>query len=425
MRKSFVSLENGSTWSNSLVVFTLALSVRIACVFLMHPYRDLARYELERTALSLAHTGVYGNPYAVPTGPTAHVSPGYTVVLAGLFYLFGDGTTGEIIKEFLASIVSAVGCALIIPVASAFKLSRVVGLVSGLLFALLPLKPLVQIDGDWEAPYTAVFIALLCMSIVTQWRTRDLSLGHAASLGLLWGLALLFSSVLFPVLPILLVAGVYVFRNAGLTRYLLTASLELAVALLCLAPWALRNEIALGSPIATRSNLGIELRVSNNDEATPDQRVNYVRGVYDHFHPLQNAGEALKVRQLGEVEYNRLAARDTKAWIAGHPERFAELTAGRFAYFWFYPDPSKIKALLGALSAVLGLVGLVFVWQHCWEAGLIASLMLLFYSAPSYLVHVGARQRYPVDWLLTLLSVYAVSRMWASWHGGETRADGR
>ncbi len=210
----------------------------------------------------------------------------------------------------------------------------------------------------------------------------------------------------------LLVAGAYAFRRAGLRRYLLTACLEFAVALLCLAPWALRNEMALGSPIATRSNFGIELRVSNNDEATPDQRVNYIRGVYGRFHPLQNAGEALKVRQLGEVRYNQLAVQHTETWIAGHLERFAELTAGRFAYFWFYPDPSKIKALWGALTAILGLIGLFLVWQHCWEAGLTTSLMLFFYSAPSYLVHVGARQRYPVDWLLTVFSVYAVSQIW-------------
>ncbi len=412
MRKSWVAITHGGTWGNSIFVFLLAITVRIACIFFLHPYLDLARFELERTALSLAHTGVYGNPYAIPTGPTAHVSPGYTVMLAALFRLFGDGTSGEIVKELLASVVSAIGCALILPVASAFRLSRAVGLISGIIFALVPLKPLVQIDGDWEAPYTAIFIALLCISTVRQWRTHDLLLSHAAGRGLLWGLALLFSSVLLPILPVLLVAGLYVFRNAGLKRYGVAACLELAIALLCLVPWVVRNEAALRSPVATRSNLGIELRVSNNDEATPDQRVNYNRGVYHRFHPLQNVGEALKVKQLGEIKYNRLAMRDTKAWIAAHPQRFAELTIGRFADFWFYPDPSRVKALLGDLTAILGLTGLVLVWRHCWQAGLASSLILLFYSAPSYLVHVGARQRYPIDWLLTLLSVYAVSRLW-------------
>ncbi|MDQ2776451.1 MAG: hypothetical protein M3Y57_16280, partial [Acidobacteriota bacterium] len=66
-------------------IFLLAFLVRLAFVVAFHPYRDLTRYELERTAISLAHTGVYGNPYAIPTGPTAHVSPGYTLLLAGLF----------------------------------------------------------------------------------------------------------------------------------------------------------------------------------------------------------------------------------------------------------------------------------------------------------------------------------------------------
>ena len=52
-----------------------------------HQYRDLERFELERISLSLATTGVFGNPYAVPTGPSAHVSPGYALILAGIFRL--------------------------------------------------------------------------------------------------------------------------------------------------------------------------------------------------------------------------------------------------------------------------------------------------------------------------------------------------
>lgn len=72
-----------------LLVFAVAFVVRIVMIIVFHPYRDLTRYELERTAISLATTGVYGNPYAIPTGPTAHVSPGYTLILAGLFKLFG------------------------------------------------------------------------------------------------------------------------------------------------------------------------------------------------------------------------------------------------------------------------------------------------------------------------------------------------
>jgi hypothetical protein len=37
----------------------------------MSLYKELERYEMERAALSLAHTGTLGNVYGIPTGPSA------------------------------------------------------------------------------------------------------------------------------------------------------------------------------------------------------------------------------------------------------------------------------------------------------------------------------------------------------------------
>jgi len=93
-----------------------------------------------------------------------------------------------------------------------------------------------------------------------------------------------------------------------------------------------------------------------------------------------------------------------------HPKRFIILTLGRIRDFWFYPDPSKVKALFGDLTAMLGLIGLVQMWQRDKLNGAVLTSVLLVYSAPSYLIHVGVRQRFPVDWLLILLSVAAIAR---------------
>src|SRR3954447_23463160 len=102
-----------SLWKSGLLIFAVGLFIRILFIVAAHPYRDLSRYELERTAISLSRTGVYGNPYALPTGPTAHVSPGYTIILAGVFHLFGEGTGAEIVKEILAAAVTSFGFALL------------------------------------------------------------------------------------------------------------------------------------------------------------------------------------------------------------------------------------------------------------------------------------------------------------------------
>ena len=134
-------------WLNALApkrllvwIFLLALVLRVICVLVSHQYLDLERYELERTAISLAQRGVYGNPYALSTGPSAHVSPGYTLILAVLFKLFGTGIPAEIIKQVFASAITAFQCALIVPVARGLLLDVRVGLLTAIFSALLPTK---------------------------------------------------------------------------------------------------------------------------------------------------------------------------------------------------------------------------------------------------------------------------------------------
>src|SRR3954447_15666333 len=102
-----------SIWRSSLLIFAISLVIRLALIVIAHPYRDLSRYELERTALSLSRTGIYGNPYAIATGPTAHVSPGYTLILASIFHFFGDDVRAEIIKEVISSAITSLGFALL------------------------------------------------------------------------------------------------------------------------------------------------------------------------------------------------------------------------------------------------------------------------------------------------------------------------
>lgn len=396
---------NLGLWHSGILIFTLSLLVRVAIIVAAHPYRDLARYELERTALSLARTGLFGDPYALPTGPTAHVSPGYTILLAGIFRLFGDGTFAEIVKELLSSVVTSLGFALLPVTADRLIGLPATGLLAGFVCALFPWKPLVQIDGDWETPYTALFLTVIACVTVHLWTRKRFNWRSAIVYGLMWGLALLFSSVLLPLIVVLSLLGAWFCRGVHGKSYARFTLVELMVAALCLIPWVIRNERALGAPIATRSNLGLELRVSNNGDATPDQRDNLLLGVYDKYHPLQNVREAQQVKELGEVAYNRRASSQAKEWIQSHPKRFLQLTIGRIKDFWFYPDPSKLKAVWGDLTAVLGLAGLIWIWRRNRMSGAVLTCILLVYSAPSYLIHVGARQRFPVDWLLVLLSV--------------------
>ena len=405
-------LVNLSPVHAGVLLFAISFLVRLAFIVAFHPYRDLGRYELERTAISLATTGVYGNPYAVPTGPTAHVSPGYTLLLAGLFRMFGMGIPAEIVKELLATTVVSFQYGLLPWVAIILRIDRRAGMLAGLVSALYPATPLVQIDGDWETPYTALALMLITVLSVRLWTRHELTMRNALLHGISWGVSLLFVSALFDIWLVFVIAGIYFCRRAGIRRYLFFASLEVLTVAVCLAPWAIRNFVALGSPILTRSNLGIELRVSNNDFANGDQRMNYLNGVYARYHPLLNREEAMKVRELGEVAYNKQVGDDAKQWIRTHPGRFLHLCLDRARCFWLYHDPtSAMKTLFLNATVLLGFAGFVYVFLEQRVTGAVVAIILFMYPLPNYLIHVGVRQEYPIEWLMTLLTAVLILQL--------------
>ncbi len=188
-------------------LFLVAFFVRAAIIVHFRPYDDLKRYELEKTAISLAQTGVYGNPYAVPTGPTGHVSPGYTLILAGIFHMFGTGIHAEIIKELLSTAVTSLAVALLPFVAMKLSLSSAAGIAAGLVMALYPARPLVEIDGDWETPYMVLALMLIALMAVYVATACRLTPRGGALHGLWWGIALLFVSALLPLFVVFVVAG--------------------------------------------------------------------------------------------------------------------------------------------------------------------------------------------------------------------------
>ncbi len=405
----FGILRSASPVRLGALLFAVAFLVRIAVIIFFHPYHDLARYELERTAISLATTGVYGNPYAIPTGPTAHVAPGYTLILAALFHLFGTGTTAEIIKELLATAVTSFEIALLPAVAAALSFDRRAGFVAGLIMALYPARPLVEIDGDWETPYIALALMLAAVLAMRLRKNNDLSWKAAIRHGVCWGVALLFVSALLLVF-VALIFFEAIWRRKQVRPYFAFALVELAVVAVCLFPWIVRNDLALGFPVVTRSNAGIELRISNNDYAVADQRENLQHGLFNRYHPLQSPSEALKVRQSGEIEYNREARAEATRWISQHPARFLELTLGRIRCFWFYIDPtSRVKTIFLWCVSLCGFAGLVVALRQKSIAGYILGVIVLVYPIPNYLVHVGLRQSYPVEWLMLLLGAGLLS----------------
>lgn len=73
-----------------MIIFGIALVIRLAAIFGLGRYKQPINFmEVEKIARRLAETGVFGDPYKIPTGPTAHAAPVYPFLVALIFKLAG------------------------------------------------------------------------------------------------------------------------------------------------------------------------------------------------------------------------------------------------------------------------------------------------------------------------------------------------
>lgn len=381
-----------------LVILASGFASRLSFALCLEPWEDLARYEMERAAISLAETRVLGNPYALETGPSGHIAPLYAMLLAAVFLAFGTGETGEIVKVLLSTFLSVLPYAQFPRLASSLELSQRFGFTCGFAAALIPMKPGSDLLGDWEAPAAAALLVLCMTGVANTWGRRELHTSRAIRQGVFWGIALLTAPAFLTLYLAVLVAGVGIaFAREIPGMYRFTAVQAVCTASLLL-PWAWRNYDQLGSPVVTRTNVGLELRLSNNDHAGPNEILNFRAGLYHRYHPLQNPEEAAKVRDLGEVEYNRRAKEEAVAWMRANPDRFLILSLQRASLFWF-PASDPIRSVGFAVLSIASVVGAVILLRRNLAAGLVLAIPLLIQPVPHYLVHVNVRHKYPIDWI--------------------------
>src|SRR3954453_11737973 len=323
------------------LIFFVALLVRLAIAFHQHAWTHNMRAEMEREAISMATTGVLGNPFSLPTGPSATVPPLYPLIMSAIFRIFGSGEAGEAGKVLLTCLVSSAQYALLPWLAKKLEFAPAIGLGAGLQGALVPLNPYIEVQGDFENHLSGLLLLLL-LAWTEIASSRPLNATGAVGLGIFYGICALTNPSLGPLC--LIAFGYILYRHRDSLRN--RPQLALAVALtsmLVVAPWGLRNYIQLGSPILTRSNFGLEFSLANNDLASPLMIEN--GPLYDCCHPLQNEDQAREVQRVGEVEYNATLKRQALGWVREPPSRFAQLTALRFWYLWAPRAPEKARTI--------------------------------------------------------------------------------
>lgn len=390
-------------------IFLVSFSIRFA--LLVH-YRGEIMVDIgerARIAKALVTKGQFADPFAIPTGPTAHTTPFFPLLDAGIFKILGIGFRGQFARCLLVISGWSLLVALYPTFASAFGFRFGAGLAAGFIFALVPVRRSAEVFRGAEEPWAAMALAILLFLTMKRYDSTRRDPVSAVWLGLCWGFTLYISFSLFSVLVALLLLDLLSHRSL---RVLGDVCVTLVVTLAILTPWTLRNHRELHGWIAMRDNLGLELLFGNHDYAHPsvEQNGDDPLTLSSFTHPGKSIPEATLVRDLGEVNYNRRALHLALAWIRDHPRHFAVLTAERFCYFWLGSLDHAYELIVVGLYTLLGLAGLGVIRKEVGDIQFrLWCTVFIFYPLIYYCVPFSQRYRVPIDWMIWLSAGLFVS----------------
>ncbi len=390
-----------ASWRSFLAIFSLSFGVFLFILskFPAEAVRPTMEWEAPAVALTLAQRGEFGDPYALPTGPTAHLPPLPPVINAVIYTLVGATAAGGYVAWALVGAVWAILWGLLPWLSGRLGFHPRAGIIAGVACALIPAWP-----GHGE-DLAALALAGMVIVFVGRWSSEPRPRWGAFALGIGCGVA-------FHVQPALLtvVTGFLVFEllwRRSRRACLACGLTVLGMAVAC-APWTWRNYRTFDALFFVRSNFGLELRMGNHPGADPAMEV--MDRLNEHLHPRALESEARKVQELGEARYMRAAGREALDWMRANPAEAARLTAWRVAYWWFGPFYYPPGAVLTTLVTCLAIAGLVLWWPRLTVPARAAILIpLLTFPLVYYLVAYMPRYRQPVDWLYYVLAGAAVN----------------
>ena len=327
--------------SGAAIVLGLALATRLLPFFsLLRQHKATWIFGRGLETGFVAHALLNGQGFASPfggdTGPTALISPGYTLLVAAVFRLFGDASAASAIVILLTQIALGVLTVWLIMRLTARLAGGRAALFAGAYFALWP--PLLWVPTIfWDTSLTLCLMPALVL-LALRLRERP-TMRLWLALGALSGFAVLVNLALPP--TVLAVFAWLLWTTKRTRRGLPLAG---ALALLIYAPWPIRNAHAFHAFIPLRTTVGLELWMGNREGA---------KGFVDEsIFPLYNHSELTRYRQLGEIAYMQEKSAFAMAHISQYPGTFVALSARRFLRFWFGAGTQNGSALYNFRSDV-------------------------------------------------------------------------
>ncbi len=410
-----------------IIVWT-AFLLRVAYITLGHTYRITAfnhhfefGWETGRVAASLAAGRGYSSPFSGDTGPTAWMVPGFTLLLAGVFKLFGIYTP---LSAWVILTIDSLFQALTVPLV--FEMgARTAGpraaLWAAWIWALYPGILQYGVRWIWETSLSGLLFAAVLMlgmrmrgigaAPPSRSRVRDWIF-----FGLFWGAISMTNPTLLIMAPI---EGLWILAGTPRRNWRRGAALALLSAAMCAAvaaPWILRNERVFHAFIPTRDNLGAELAMAWSPGST-----GFPWGAT--VPTLEAAPEHQLYARMGEIAYVKMRGELARQWARRYPAHFWKLVALRFYMFWAgVPHETggnqaaeAIRESSHCFGSITGILGLLLALRRRLPAAGFFALATLLLPAIYYFVIPGARFRNPLEIFFAILTVYLFQQAEGRW----------
>ena len=395
------------------LIVGLALVIRCTWVLMFQtpPESDPAQYD------GLAWRLANGEGFSKADGtPTAYWPVGYPAFLAMIYLLFGH-------SWLVAGIANAIlGSA---AVALTYRLAREVlsssrSLVAAAVIALLPSHIVAFTSVLWSESLHSVLV--LITLVVTCRTVRAPSWRNAVLLGFVIGVGLYVRPILLP-FPLMLAVLLATREGLSIRKAIGLACMTMAVSLVVIAPWTVRNYVAMGEPVLTSTNGGINLYIGNGPGATGKFRPIEVAGTFSDGSELTVYREAIELT-LGHMLRNPLK------WLATLPHKFFYLWASDANNIdpHIVPDAyrssipflfilAQLYWMLIALAAIAALFTRSIRGYWLQQQALLLPLTLVYWTVFYLMFFGGGRFHMPVVPVVVIIGVHLMDkdRDWKAW----------
>ncbi|MBV8049931.1 MAG: glycosyltransferase family 39 protein, partial [Acidobacteriaceae bacterium] len=292
MRSNPVAQTTWKLVQSPLVIVLVALAVRFWAASQLLPQKAAAFFyqnnEPARIAWALVTGHGYSSPWPnTPLLATAQQPPGYPLLVAGIFEIFGAYSMSALWVAISINAVFAALTGVLILEIGRRNFGIWVGVVSAWVWACWLYEAAVSIRL-WEDALSALLLsmALLWLPKVAE----SARLPRWVLFGLLAGAAALINTSLLILFPFFWAWLWFTSGAQASVRMRLVVS-SVAVCILLVLPWTIRNYAAFHRLIPVRDNLGLEFWLGNHEGAP--------NGLQRDF-PLVDPSE---YNRLGEINF--------------------------------------------------------------------------------------------------------------------------